>query len=213
MAYEPEEDETVNATTIKKALKAALDDLEGSQGASAVKERALLQTHDTAIATLEKAIKDVKAKLKALRDELEFKILLKRQGADEVKAENQHLLATVNAQLTTLSEAKKDEKKQITALRKDQAALQARIHRADQVLTDIGGQLTDEQAKTLILKKLHDLATAELHRYLNAEKRQLIAALENLWNKYAVSSRALEEERSKTLKTLDAFMAGLGYLQ
>ena len=213
LAYEPEEDETVNTATIKKALKAALEDLQGSQGASATKERALLQGHDTAIATFEKTIKEVKTTRKLLGDELEFKILLKRQGADEVKAENQQLLATVNAQLATLNEAKKDEKKQITALRKDHAALQARIQRADQMLADIGGPLTDEQAKTLILKKLHDLATAELHRYLNAEKRQLIAALENLWSKYAVSSRALEEERSQTLKALDAFMAGLGYLK
>lgn len=212
VGYEPEEDETVNATTIKKALKEALDDLESSQGASATKERELLKSHDKTIATLEKTIKEVKATLKVLGDELEFKILLKRQGADDVKAESQQLLATIKAQLATLSEAKKDEKKQITALRKDQAALTARIQRADQVLTEIGGQLTVDQAKKLILKKLHDLATAELHRYLNAEKRQLIAALENLWNKYAVSSQALEDERSKTLKTLGAFMAGLGYL-
>jgi type I restriction enzyme M protein len=48
---------------------------------------------------------------------------------------------------------------------------------------------------------------------LNTEKRQLITALENLWSKYAVSSKALEDERSKTLKTLDSFMAGLGYLK
>jgi type I restriction enzyme M protein len=40
-----------------------------------------------------------------------------------------------------------------------------------------------------------------------------VAELENLWNKYAVSSKALEDVRSKTLKTLDAFMAGLGYLK
>jgi type I restriction enzyme M protein len=213
VAYEAEEDETVNATTIKKSLKEALDDLEGSQGASATKERELLKSHDKAIATLEKTIKEVKATLKVLSDELEFKILLKRQGADEVKAESQLLLDTIKAQLATLSEAKKDEKKQITALRKDQTALTARIQRADALLTDIGGKLTDDQAKTLILKKLHDLATAELHRYLNTEKRQLITALENLWSKYAVSSKALEDERSKTLKTLDAFMAGLGYLK
>jgi type I restriction enzyme M protein len=148
-----------------------------------------------------------------LGDELEFKILLKRQGSVDVKAESQQLLDTIKAQLATLSEDKKDEKKQITSLRKDQTALTARIQRADALLAEIGGQLTDEQAKTLILKKLHDLATAELHRYLNAEKRELIAALENLWNKYAVSSRALEGERSNTLKTLDAFMAGLGYLK
>lgn len=213
VAYEPEEDETVNATVIKKALKEALEDLESSQGASATKERELLKSHDKAIATLEKTIKEVKTTLKVLGDELEFKILLKRQGADDVKAESQQLLTIIKAQLATLSESKKEEKKQITALRKDQTALTARVQRADQLMADIGGQLTDEQAKILILKKLHDLATAELHRYLNAEKRQLVAALENLWNKYAVSGQALEDERSKTLKTLDTFMAGLGYLK
>lgn len=213
VAYEADEDETVNATVIKKALKEALEDLESSQGASAAKERELLKSHDKAIATLEKTIKEVKTTLKVLGDELEFKILLKRQGADDVKAESQQLIATIKDQLANLSETKKDEKKQITALRKDQTALTARVQRSDALLAEIGGQLTDEQAKTLILKKLHDLATAELHRYLNAEKRQLIAALENLWNKYAVSSQALEDERRKTLKTLGEFMAGLGYLK
>ena len=213
LAYEPDEGETVNTAAIKKALKDALDDLASSPGASATQERALLQAHNQAIAALEKTIKEVKATRKVLGDELDFKLLLKRQGADEVKVESQQLLASVNALLPTLSEAKKDEKKQIAALQKDQAALRARLQRADQLLASIGGQLTDEQAKTLILKKLHDLATTELQRYLNAEKRQLIAALENLWGKYAVSSRALEAERGETLKALDGFMAGLGYLK
>jgi type I restriction enzyme M protein len=213
VAYEPDEGETVNAAAIKKALKDALDDLKASVSDSAAKERALLQAHETALAALEKTIKEVKATLRLLGDELDFKILLKRQGADALKAESQELLSSVNALLSTLSETKKDEKKQIAALRKDQAALMARLRRADQLLAEIGGPLTDEQAKALILKKLHDLATAELQRYLNAEKRQLIAALENLWGKYAVSSRALEAERGQTLQALDRFMAGLGYLQ
>jgi len=39
-----------------------------------------------------------------------------------------------------------------------------------------------------------------------------VAAVENLWDKYAVSSRELEESRSGTLKTLDSFLEGLGYL-
>jgi type I restriction enzyme M protein len=64
----------------------------------------------------------------------------------------------------------------------------------------------------LILKKLYDLACHELNRYLNAEKRGLIQVVENLWDKYAVSSRELESQRSKTLKALDGFLKGLGYL-
>ncbi len=47
----------------------------------------------------------------------------------------------------------------------------------------------------MILKKLCDIASAELERCLNTEKRALIQGVENLWNKYAVSSRKLEEQR------------------
>jgi type I restriction enzyme M protein len=50
-----------------------------------------------------------------------------------------------------------------------------------------------------------------LNRYLNAEKRSLIAGVEKLWDKYAVSSRELEKERSETLKTLNGFLEALGY--
>ena len=77
----------------------------------------------------------------------------------------------------------------------------------------MGAELTEDEARRLILKKLYDLAVNELNRYLNAEKRGLIAGVENLWDKYAVSSRELETERSETMKTLDRFLKGLGYLK
>jgi len=48
--------------------------------------------------------------------------------------------------------------------------------------------------------------------YPDAEKRVLIAVVENLWDKYAVSSRELEQARGVTLKVLDGFLQGLGYL-
>ena len=79
-------------------------------------------------------------------------------------------------------------------------------------MKEIGGQLTPEEAKTLILKKLHDLVDAELARYLNAERRALIRVVENLWDKYAISSRELDTERTKTMKALDSFLGRLGYL-
>src|SRR5256885_908315 len=82
-------------------------------------------------------------------------------------------------------------KQQIAALEKDKATLLARIAATDKLLADIRGQLTEEQAKSLILKKLHDLAGEQLLRYLNAEKRMLISALDNLWDKYAVSNQML----------------------
>jgi type I restriction enzyme M protein len=72
--------------------------------------------------------------------------------------------------------------------------------------------LSEADAKRLILKKLHDLANKELLRYLNAEKRALLAIVENLWDKYAVSSQTLEDEREKTLSVLNQFLSALGYI-
>jgi hypothetical protein len=115
--------------------------------------------------------------------------------------------------LAKLDAASKDDKKKIAALNKDKAALAVRIARTDAILAAIGGRLSEEEARYLILKKLYDLASGELNRYLNAEKRGLIAAVENLWDKYAVSSRELECQRTETLKTLDGFLKGLGYLE
>ena len=212
-AYEPEEDETVTAAVMKKALKELIDDLKGSKGESAKKELKALQDQEELIGTLEKGVRDGKRKLDSLRDELEVKLQLKRLGTDEFKRESQQLLNQIQTKLAKLDETKKEDKKQTAALEKEQATLEARLAKTDALFATIGGKLTDEEAKTLILKKLHDLTTHELNRYLNAAKRQLIQASENLWDKYAVSSRALEAERTATLSALDGFLHGLGYLK
>lgn len=265
-AYEPEEDESITAIVIKAALKTVIDDLKESQGESAKKELKALIAQEKTITLLEKRIKDSKAELKTLTDELALKLQLKRLGPDDFKAENQLLLQQVTARIAEISgsdlfqatgsdlfqtigtgsdlfrangpsddspgkrpgsngtpvlspegatqpAASKSAKKQLTALHKDAAALIARLAKTDALFAQIGGRLTDEEAKTLILKKLHDLATHELNRYLNAAKRHLIQSVETLWDKYAVSSRALEAARTETLKALDGFLTGLGYLK
>jgi len=212
-SYEPEEGETVTATIIKKALKELIDDLKASAGSSATKERQSYEMAFEAIATIEKRIKQFKDTLKQEQNELELKLRLKRIGGDEAKAETSELLQQVETQLKVLDLRDKDYKKKITALSKDKAALELRLSRIDGVLAAIDGQMTDAEAKTLILKKLYDWVKEQLTRYLNAEKRALIATVENLWDKYAVSSRELETEREKTLETLDTFLSKLGYLE
>jgi type I restriction enzyme M protein len=212
IAYEPEEDESITAAVIKKALKDLIDDLKGSKGDSARKELKNLQVQEMAITAIEKRLKDNRAALKTKTNELELKLQLKRLGGDEFKAENHDLIRQVDAQLANLDNGNKDDKKKITALNKDKTALQSRLVKTDAILTVIGGQLTEKEARRLILKKLCDLARNELSRYLNAEKRGLIAVVETLWDKYAVSSRELETERAQTLKKLEGFLQSLGYL-
>lgn len=212
-AYEPDEDENITAAVIKKALKTLIDDLKDSPGDSARRELDELTKLDSDIKKIEKKIKDTKTALKEKSTELELKLELKRLGAEGFTDENRELIRQVDKQLAELDSGNKTDKKKITALQKDKAALQARIARTDALLTEIGGQLTVEEAKLLILKKLYDIASGELERYLNSERRALIQGVENLWSKYAVSSQKLEQKREITLGELNRFLERLGYLR
>jgi type I restriction enzyme M protein len=218
-SYEPEETEgeegeaKLTAAAIKKYLKTLIDDLADAKTDSALKERKKVEDLRDGISAIETRIKTHKAALKTKQDELELKLRLKRIGGDEAKAETKELIAQAEAAVKGLNPAVKEEKKKLTALQKDQAALEKRLARIDDLLKAIGGQLTEADAKRLILKKLHDLANKELLRYLNAEKRALLAIVENLWDKYAVSSQTLEAERENTLASLKGFLTGLGYLR
>jgi len=120
--------------------------------------------------------------------------------------------AIYNEQLNKLDPTNKADKRKVNALNKDKSVIKARLEKTDALLDEIGGQLTEENSRQLILKKLHDIAHTELERYLNAEKRALITAVEKLWNKYAVSMRELEQQRAETMEQLDEFLKGLGYL-
>ena len=210
--YEPDEGKKISAAVIKKALKALIDDLQDSAGASARKELKNLTDQDKGIKAIEKRIKDARATFKEKAAELEFKLELKRLGVDDFKAERQALIAQADDRLTGLDPKKKADKKTITALHKDKESLNARLARTDAVLKAIGGQISEADARRLIPKKIYDIARAELDRYLNAEKRVLVRAAENLWEKYATAANELEEQRATTLTTMGDLLKGLRYL-
>ena len=202
----------LTATAIKKYLKDLIDDLVNASSASAIKELEIYKKLSADIIVNETLIKTQKATLKLKQNELTLKLTLKRIGGADAKDETHELIAQTTAAMAVLDESAKEYKKKFNALTKDKAALEQRLIRIDSLLTAIGGQITEEDAKRLILKKLHDIANTELLRYLNSEKRNLISAVENLWDKYAVSDQMLEIEREKTLEALNGFLSGLGYL-
>lgn len=210
-SYEPEEDEAITAAVMKRVLKELIEDLRASMGKSAAKEREALEAQQDAIAAIEKRLKDSKAALKSLTDELDHKLQLKRLGANSFTAENKMLLSQVEARLASLDTTKKEHKKEVAALEHDKVALKARIAKTDSILASIGGQLTEREAQILILKKLYDVAHRELNRYLNAEKLMLVRAIENLWHKYSVSNREIENARGNALNALNSFLVKLGY--
>ena len=175
-AYEPDEDEKkVTAPGIKKALKVLIDDLKDSLIISAKQELDELKAQDATIKKMEKKIKDSNSALKVKTSELELKVQLKRLGGERFKTESQELIQQVESQLAKLDLGDKTDKKKFDALIKDKVELEKCIAKTDVMLDTIKGQLTDDEAKLLILKKLYDIANTELERYLNAEMRRLVS--------------------------------------
>jgi type I restriction enzyme M protein len=67
------------------------------------------------------------------------------------------------------------------------------------------------KAKKLILARFKRLLTEQFDGYLRQYQRAFIAAVENLWSKYAVTTKQILAERDRETSQLDAFLTELGY--
>jgi len=207
--YEPEEGEEVTASTIKDYLKKIADENPQAEEAKTLKT----------IKDIEKEIKDLKKKLAEKQEDLDRKINIKCYGIEDEKEELRNMLKGKQEELSKLQSSVPSDKKELTkhknAIKKCTdtiAKIQQRMAGLEAFLASIGGMITDEEAKTLILQKHNNLVQQELLKYLNAEKRKLIAGIEKLWDKYAVSAQQLEKERTDTLNELNEFLTELNYL-
>lgn len=158
------------------------------------------------IAFLDSHIKESKRKLRTKQIRLEDWVDAKKYGRDGFIAHIDDLIILREAEKAAVDKDKDKEKYQ-----KQIDALNAKKGLIDELLTAVGEPITEEEAKNLILLKHNDLIQAQLERYLNREKRELVALVEKLWDKYAVSRNALEVDRKKVLDKLNTFLTALKY--
>jgi type I restriction enzyme M protein len=222
--YEPEEPEEgkepeeATAKVIKDYLATQIKNLKTLEGA----DKELKELTDTleSIKSIEKEIKEAKDKVKELQADLERKIEYKMYGVDDAKEEIGNLLIHTLKRLADLMEqgepvAPKEKiayNKALKALKADSLKMEEKLKGLDAFLESIGGIITPEECKTLILQKHNSLVQQELLKYLNAEKRELIAGIEKLWDKYKVTSHDLENKRKDSLEKLNEFLKELNYL-
>lgn len=213
--YEPEEGEEVSAKTIKDYLKKEIENIAEE---NRTEENEIVKQLKT-ITDPEKEIKELKKTIAEKLYDLDRKINIKCYGIEDEKEELRNMLQGKQKEIATLQtnmpEDKKEKTKRTTAIKKCSdtiTKIQERMKGLNEFLESIGGIITDEECKTLILQKHNNLVQRELLKYLNAEKRKLIAGIEKLWDKYAVSSAALETERAGTLNELNEFLTELNYL-
>jgi type I restriction enzyme M protein len=161
---------------------------------------------DTEIETLVKAFKA------DLKDTAGYDAIKKSVTAleKELKKGNKDV-AKLNLVLNAQKQFK-EMNKPYNARVKDCSIVQCKLYSIDALLEQIGGMITSEESQKLILKKHFDIINDQLQRYLNAEKRALVAAYENLFDKYYTSAQAIEEKRETTMAELNDFLTQLNYL-
>lgn len=265
LEYEADEEEgeaKLTPTLAKIELKTQIDYLLNEK--KKTEEAKPYLEAETKIKDLEAKIKDCKNHLKEKQTELELKLILKRYGSEDEKAESNILLKSTIAEIAEMDESienlimgfkvtlndTKDYvaiKKSVTALEKalkkskaspdkllqvleaqkqfkeinkayssrlkDKDILETKLKSLDKLLVDIGGIISIEEAQQLILKKHFDIINNQLQRYLNAEKRVLVAAYENLYDKYFISAQSIETKRDETMAELNDFLTQLNYFK
>jgi type I restriction enzyme M protein len=136
----------------------------------------------------EKTAKNVKGYLKEM-----LKDLKDSQTAQEIKG----LLSRIE-----------EKEKEIKAIKK---ALKEKSAEIEEGLEAKRQQLTEDEAKELIIGRFYRVIESYLEKEINNEKKALIKIFENLWDKYQTSLEELKEERDQEVRKLEEFLAGLGY--
>ncbi len=158
--------------------------------------------------SIESLIEHFKADLKDTKDFATIKLSMTGLQKEWKKSKAKH------DKLQRLLEAQKQIKeitKAYNSRMKDLGILQAKLDSLDNLLEEIGGIITEAECQNLILKKHFDIINNQLQRYLNAEKRTLVGAYENLFDKYFTSAQSIEDKRNETMADLNDFLNQLNY--
>ncbi len=144
---------------------------------------------------------DKLAELEARKAELDGQIKAATPDKGEEEEADDDAEAVDEAQLKAWKKELAATKKQ---LKSERAAFAERLNGAVDALDEPG-------AMTLLLGILHDDMQAILDRYVAAQRRQVIAAFENWWDKYRVTLVEIERERDAASGELRGYLKALGY--
>lgn len=171
-----------------------------------------------------KELKEHKDSIKELKGERkeadkEFKLLLKRikAGAEDsehlkVKSEN------LKAEVIRLDEQIAQEENRIAKHCELEEELKECKRKIKEIkdrkhnLVDLARQsITPEEAKELIMQRWLRTLQQTVNDYLQAHQRQLLQAVENVWEKYTTPLHGIIAERDTVTELLNQFLVELGY--
>ena len=105
--------------------------------------------------------------------------------------------------------SKNDLETELKQIKKDAKTRRANIMER---LTAARAALDPDTCRSLVLAATRDELADHISRYVAENRRDLIAALENWWDKYRTTLRDIEAERDDAREQLEGFLEELGYV-
>jgi type I restriction enzyme M protein len=172
-------------------------------------EDADLENVDTESGVLPKAL------VKALKDERKLLASEIKEDKRKAKAEKRKVLSATAIASEKRIEEIDQQLERHSALDGELKKLKANIREAekqkDELIAAARAKITEDEAKRLILERFQRLLTDQFDGYLRQYQRSFVAAVENLWQKYAVTTKQILADRDREAAQLNAFLKELGY--
>ena len=204
-----------------EGLFAAANATEDDDGEEADTENGVLPK------SLVKALKDERKTLTAEIKEMKKQVKNMRQDADRMAGiggstkEMNHLrtdasdiegeaqgkwerVEAIDAQLARHTELDDEYKKLRAKMREVEK-------KKDDMIAAARAKISEDEARELILARFQRLLTEQFDVYLRQYQRAFISPVENLWSKYAVTTKQILAEQDQEAAQLDVFLKELGY--
>ena len=146
-------------------------------------------------------VKALKAELKELNTRAK---LARKEGEKGDWTAYQAEAAAIEKRLTA-HKALEDEAKVL------KAAIRSTDKKQEELVEAARAKISRDEARQVIVERLGRLLLETYRAYLRADQRACVAAIENLWSKYAVTAKEIEAERDAASKQLHGFLVELGY--
>jgi type I restriction enzyme M protein len=91
------------------------------------------------------------------------------------------------------------------------AELRATEKKQEELVDAAREKISTDEAKGVILERLHHLLLQTYESYLRADQCACVAELKNLHGKYAVTAKQIEAKRDEAAEKLKGFLVELGY--
>lgn len=146
-------------------------------------------------------VKELKAKLKQIKGEM--KLAKRDPGLGDWRMLEEET-AAIDTKLAR-HKALEDEARQL------KAELRAAEKKQEELVAAAREKIDRSKARKVIVERLRRLLVETYEAYLRADLRACLAALENLYAKYAITAEDIETRRDAAAKKLKDFLGELGY--